>query len=103
MTVSTSSNYLTTTTNNSFFLISQIYNMTNNSVLINIINPSSTNIAGDVVFSMLLGGYLTAEGTVSIGKVGPAFLGLSATSNNRVVGAPTDVVLTINRVNPFST
>lgn len=51
---------------------------------------------------MYLAGYLSAQGTVTIPKVGPVFLGVSATTDNRVVGDTTDLTINFGRVNPFT-
>jgi hypothetical protein len=102
MTVSSGSNYLAST-NNSLFEVSQIYSlMGNNSLSVNIVNPSSTAVSGQIQVSMFVGGYLTAQGVVAIAAVGPVYLGVVATSGNRVVGGSTDLTITMNRVNPFS-
>lgn len=59
MTVSSSSNYLAAL-NNNIFEVSQIYSLTNNSVSIEIVNPTSTTITGNINLTMFLAGYLTA-------------------------------------------
>ena len=101
MTVTTSSLYQSSITNSSI-LISQIYSLTNNAISINIINPTSTTLSGDLTLSMFSAGYLTASGNITISTVDPVFLGLTATSSNRVVGSQTTLTLNLLRVNPFS-
>lgn len=101
MTVTSSSNYQSVINNNTFE-INQIYSLNNGSVSISIVNPSSTSVTGDVVFGMYLADYLSAQGSVTIPKVGPVFLGVSATIENRVVGNTTDLTINLGRVNPFT-
>ena len=69
---------------------------------IDIVNPTSTSVTGQMELSMYLGGFLTAQGTVAIAAVKPVFLGLTAATTSRVVGSSTDLTLNFNRVHPFS-
>lgn len=82
--------------------MTQIYTLTNNSAIINIVNPSSTAATGIIQFSMSLAGYTTASGTVSIAAISPVYLAVTASTTNRVVGSATDLTVNFNRVNPFS-
>lgn len=50
--------------------------MDNRNILLNIINPTSTNIKGDVVLNMYSSGYLTARGKVTLNEVMPMYFGL---------------------------
>ena len=52
--------------------------------------------------NMYIGGYLTAQGTSMVMVVGPVYLGVTASSSNRVVGANTDLTMQVNRVSPFA-
>lgn len=51
---------------------------------------------------MYFAGYLSAQGLVSVPRVGPVFLGVSANTENRIVGNTTDLTITLGRVNPFT-
>jgi hypothetical protein len=88
MSIVANSNYKTALDNGTF-LVDGIYSMSNGSVTVSIVNPSSTAVQGEVTFGMYLAGYLSARGTVAIATVGPVFLGLSASSSNRIVGNTT--------------
>jgi len=101
LTVVSASNYSTTISNN-VFQISQINSLTNKSLTINVVNPSSTSSTGSISLGMYNNGYLTASGTIAIAAVVPVFLGISATTSNSIVGNLTDLTISFNRVNPFS-
>lgn len=87
---------------NNAYQITQIYSLTNQTVTLSIINPNSTNINGPISFSMYSAGYLSATGTVTILPVVPMFLGMSATTTSRVVGDVSNLTVSFNRVNSYS-
>ena len=101
MTVTSNGNYLAAINNNSFE-VSQIYALNGSSIIVDIVNPASTVVTGQMKISMFLGGYLTAQGSVAIASVLPVYLGLAASSSDRIVGGNTDVTLHLSRVHPFS-
>ena len=101
MTVTSNGNYLAAINNNSFE-VSQIYALSGSSIIVDIVNPASTVVTGQMKISMFLGGYLTAQGSVTIASVLPVYLGLAASSSNKIVGSSTDVTLHLSRVHPFS-
>lgn len=59
MTVTSNGNYLAAINNNSFE-VSQIYALSGSSIIVDIVNPASTVVTGQMKVSMFLGGYLTA-------------------------------------------
>ena len=102
MTIGSSNGYQSSISNNTFE-VSKIYSLSaNNSLSINIVNPSSTSITGSMVMNMYLNGYLTAQGNTNIAAVGPVYLGVTASSSNRVVGGKTELTMVVNRVSPFA-
>jgi hypothetical protein len=102
MTVLTSSSYQSAMINNAY-QVTQIYSLVNQSVTISIVNPNSTNILGNIVFSMFSAGSLSATGTISVQAVAPMHLGLSAVTTSRIVGDMSNLTVTFNRVNSYST
>lgn len=100
MTISTGA-YQSSIVNNNY-QINQIYSLTNASVQLNIINPTSTSISGNITFSMLSAGYLSASGTIMIAPVTPVYLGLTTALSSRVVGGTSQLTITFNRVNPYT-
>ena len=87
---------------NNAYQISQIYSLSSGSFSLNIINPNSTNITGNVTVLMYSQGYLAATGNLAIQAVAPLYLGLSATSSNRIVGGSTNLTVRFDRVNSYS-
>lgn len=98
---SATTSYQTTMVNNAY-QISQIYTITNQSVILNIVNPNTTGIAGNISLSMYNAGSLSATGTITIQNVVPMFLGLSTTTTTRVVGDTANLTVNFLRVNSYS-
>jgi len=86
---------------NNAYQISQIYSLANQSVILNIINPNMTGIAGNITFSMFNAGYLSATGNIALQTVLPMFLGLSASSTSRTVGDACNLTVNLLRVNSY--
>jgi hypothetical protein len=87
---------------NNAYQISQIYSLTNQSVVLNIVNPSNCGISGLISFSMYNAGYLSATGSINIPNVSPMFLGLTTATTSRVVGDSCNLTVTFLRVNSYS-
>lgn len=87
---------------NNAYQIGQIYSLSSGSFTLNIINPNSTNITGNITVLMYSQGYLAATGNVILQAVSPLYLGLSATSSNRIVGGSTNLTVKFDRVNSYS-
>lgn len=96
----TSTTYQSSMVNNAY-QITQIYSLTSQSVILNIINPNYTAITGTVTFSMYNAGYLSANGTAQIQNVVPMFLGLSTATSSRTVGDNANLTVTFLRVNSY--
>ena len=82
--------------------VSKIYTLTDDTVTLNIVNPTSTNVTSSVQFSLYLGGYLSAQGHIAVGTVKPVYLGLTASITNRTVGSPTQLNINFKRDFPYS-
>jgi hypothetical protein len=87
---------------NNAYQIGQIYSLTSGSFILNIINPNSTNTTGNITVLMYSQGHLAATGNVVLQAVAPLYLGLLATSSNRVVGGSTNLTVRFDRVNSYS-
>lgn len=98
---SATTSYQTTMVNNAY-QISQIYSITNQSVILNIINPNTTAISGTISLSMYNAGSLSATGTINIQNVTPMFLGLSTATTTRIVGDTANLTVNFLRVNSYS-
>ena len=70
-----SPSYSFSITNKTYF-VDQITTLTAQSILLNILNPKSTNMKGNIKLNMYLSGYLTASGTVEVNQADAMYLGL---------------------------
>lgn len=98
---SATTSYQTSMVNNAY-QITQIYTITNQSVILSIINPNTTGIAGVISLSMYNAGSLSATGSITIQNVVPMFLGLSTATNTRIVGDTANLTVNFLRVNSYS-
>lgn len=101
LTLQQSPNYQYSILNNNYN-VNGIYALNNNSVTLNIINPSSTSATNTAILSLSIAGYLSAQGSVGIGAVAPVYLGLSISIKNQTVGAANELTINFLRVNPLA-
>ena len=102
MTVLPSTSYKSQMINN-IYEISQLYSLSNNSLDITVINPTSTAATNNITLLIIKAGFLAAQGQIIINPVVPVFLGLSASISSRVVGDIITLALNFNRINQYAT
>lgn len=88
--------------NATHFIISKIYSISNYTILLSLVNAQLSNVAGKVVVSTYVQGYLSSSGTVTTPLITPAYIYANCVSDNRNVGEPTTLTFTIKRTSPFS-
>jgi hypothetical protein len=88
--------------NATHFIISKIYSISNSTILLSLTNAQLSNVAGQVVVSTYVQGYLSSSGTITTPMTTPAYIYASCVSDNRNVGEPTTLTFTIKRTSPFS-
>lgn len=83
--------------NTTFYILSNIYSISNGQLTLQGINPTSTGVNGSIYIEMYVGGYLSSSGFSQLTNVQPVYLPITCFINNRYVGDNTTMTLMVNR------